>query len=221
MNAPLTGRFKGRFITLEGGEGAGKSTLARALAERFERSGQQIVVTREPGGSPDAEILRHVLLSGAARPLGPFAEALLFAAARLDHVESAIRPALAKGAIVISDRFFDSTRAYQGALGGVEPAVLNALERLAVHRTRPDLTLILDLDPSIGHERLTRRGATRDRFEAEDAAFHARLRRAYLDIARTNSDRCVVLDASQPPDKLADAAWRVVLEHLTLPQVEA
>lgn len=221
MNAPLTGRFKGRFITLEGGEGAGKSTLARALAERFERSGQQVVVTREPGGSPDAEILRHVLLSGAARPLGPFAEALLFAAARLDHVETTIRPALARGAIVISDRFFDSARAYQGALGGVEPAVLNALDRIAVRKTRPDLTLILDLDPTIGQERLAKRGAARDRFEAEDAAFHAKLRRAYLDIARIHADRCVVVDASMAPGKLADVAWRVVLEHFSLPQVEA
>jgi dTMP kinase len=208
------GSGQGRFITLEGGEGAGKSTLARALKERFEAMGSSVVLTREPGGSPGAEILRHVLLSGAAAPLGPFAEAILFAAARDDHLESTIRPALARGDIVISDRFADSTRAYQGAGGGVEPPVLDALERIVVGRTRPDLTLVLDIDADAGLSRARRRTGEVDRFETEDIAFHQRLRQAFLDIARRHPERCVVIDARRAPEEVATAAWSAIRDRL-------
>ena len=199
-------RPPGRFVTLEGGEGAGKSTLAQALAARLASSGREIVLTREPGGSPGAEMVRHVLLSGAAEPLGPFAESLLFAAARDDHLETRIRPALARGAVVLCDRFADSTRAYQGAVGGVEPAVVQALERVIVGRTRPDVTLILDVPARVALERVAGRSVGPDRFERESPEFHARLREAFLSIARAEPERCVVIDANRPPSEVLDAA---------------
>lgn len=206
----------GRFVTLEGGEGAGKSTLARALAGRLEKAGQRVVLTREPGGSPSAEVLRHVLLSGGAAPLGPFAEAVLFASARDDHLEHTIRPALGRGAVVICDRFADSTRAYQGALGGVEPQVIEAMERIVVGRTRPDLTFVIDLDPSVGMSRVGRRAEALDRFEQEGEDFHQKLRRAFLDIARRDPGRCVVLDGARSAQEVETAAWQVLRERFGL-----
>jgi dTMP kinase len=199
-----------RFLTLEGGEGAGKSTLAAALETRFAVLGQQVLRTREPGGSPGAEVLRHVLLSGAVKPMGPVAEALLFAAAREDHVRTLIRPALASGTVVICDRFADSTRAYQGAGGGVEPGIVDALERIAVGPTRPDLTFILDIDPREGLARVARRAGAADRFETEDLTFHDRLRAAFRAIAARDPARCVVLDASRPAEVIASSAWRAI-----------
>jgi dTMP kinase len=203
----------GRFVTLEGGEGAGKTTLGRALVKRLENAGFRVLLTREPGGAPAAEALRHVLLSGAAAPLGPFAEAVLFAAARDDHLESTIRPALSRGAFVICDRFADSTRAYQGALGGVEPGVIDAMERVVVGRTKPDLTFVLDADPSIGMARIADRAGGPDRFEKEGADFHQKLRRAFLDIARREPQRCVVLDGARRPEDVERAAWQVLRER--------
>lgn len=150
----------GSFITFEGGEGAGKSTQIRRLAAHLRaRSGRPVLTTREPGGSVKAETIREALLSGLAKPYGPFAEALLFSAARIDHLDTRIRPALARGEIVLCDRFADSTRAYQGAAGGLDPAVLSALERVVVGPTRPDLTLILDCDPELGLARARARQA--------------------------------------------------------------
>src|ERR1700758_2915134 len=170
--------MRGRFITFEGGEGTGKSTQAASLAERLRSMGIGVVLTREPGGSPGAEIIRHVILSGAAKPLGPDAEAILFAAARDDHITTTIEPALAGGRWVISDRFADSTRVYQGALGHVDPLLLGGLHRITVGKLRPDLTFILDLPPEVGLERArARRGEQNaDRFEAESLEFHEKLR---------------------------------------------
>ncbi|SEF88123.1 dTMP kinase [Bosea lathyri] len=211
----------GHFITLEGGEGAGKSTLARALAERLEGSGINVVVTREPGGSPKAEAIRQTILSGQIKEHGPFVEALMFSAARIDHIDRLIRPALARGDWVICDRFIDSTRAYQGELGSIDPGLLAELERVTIEGLLPDLTLILDLDPKIGLARAARRrapGETRDRFESEALAFHSKLRQAYLGIAQSEPERCVVIDATQTPAALAEAAWLALRERLPIPQ---
>jgi dTMP kinase len=212
MSAP-----RGRFITLEGGEGVGKSTQAQLLADRLERLGVSVVVTREPGGSPGAEALRDVILSGKAAPFGPAGEALLFSAARIDHIDHTIAPALARGAWVISDRFADSTKAYQGAAGKLDPSLIASLERVAIGDVRPDLTLMLDLPVEKGLARAAaRRGATAtaDRFEREGAAFHQTLREAFLDIARAEPQRCAVIDADKPTQEVAQAIWLCVRERL-------
>lgn len=213
--------MSGRFITLEGGEGAGKSTLARGLAGRLEAAGLGVVVTREPGGSPKAEAIRETILSGRVKEHGPFVEALMFSAARIDHIDRLIRPALARGDWVVCDRFIDSTRVYQGALGDIEPGLLAELERVTIDGLMPELTLMLDLDPEIGLARAARRrapGEGRDRFEGEALAFHRKLRQAYLAIAAGEPGRCVVLDATQPPATLEEVAWAALRERLSLPQ---
>jgi dTMP kinase len=208
---------RGRFITLEGGEGAGKSTQARLLAQRLKPMGISVIVTREPGGSPGAEALREVILSGKAAPFGPAGEAILFSAARIDHIDHTIAPALARGAWVISDRFADSTRAYQGAAGKLDPALIASLERVAVGEARPDLTLVLDLPAEKGLARAAaRRGgeAAADRFEREGLAFHETLRQAFLDIARAEPARCAVIDADRPLEEVAEAIWACARERL-------
>ncbi len=176
--------------------------------------GRFIVATREPGGTPKAEALRKMLLSGRIAPLGPLAEAAAFAAARADHVAQLIAPALARGAFVLCDRFTDSTRAYQGARGGVDAQTLSLLEMAAVGDARPDLTLILDLPHEEGMARAAARrqrtGLRADRFEAEDAAFHEALRRAFLDIAEQEPERCCVIDARQPIDETTRAIRQLV-----------
>jgi dTMP kinase len=210
----------GKFISFEGGEGAGKTTQADLLRRRLRESGVDAVLTREPGGSPRAEEIRKVLLSGEAKQFGPLGEALLFYVARDSHLELTIRPALARGNWVISDRFFDSTRAYQGAAGGVPISALNALERIVVGQTRPDLTLILDLPPEDGLCRVKTRseagGAQADRFETMNLTFHTNLRREFLDIAEAEPWRCALIDARRPPDDVAIAVWRVVRERLAV-----
>lgn len=177
-----------------------------------------MVTTREPGGSPKAEAIRAALLAGLAKPYGPFAEALLFSAARIDHLDTLIRPALARGETVLCDRFSDSTRAYQGAAGGLEPELLASLERVVVGPTRPDLTLILDLDPAIGLARARSRAAastdTPDRFEAEALDFHARLRAAFRAIATEEPGRCAVIDAGASPDAVEAAILAAVTARL-------
>ncbi len=195
----------GLFITFEGGEGVGKSTqislLRRVLIER----GEKVYATREPGGSPGAEAVRHVLLSGAAEPFGGELEAILFSAARADHVDTVIRPRLAAGIIVLCDRFIDSTRVYQGATGSVPMDLLRRLERIACGDCWPDLTIVLDLSPRIGLERAAARrsgGETPDRFEKEGLALQRKRRRAFLDIAKAEPERCVVVKASAPPGKV-------------------
>lgn len=210
---------RGAFITFEGGEGAGKSTqIARLAATLRARSGRAVCVTREPGGSARAEEIRAALLDGVAKPYGPFAEALLFCAARIDHLDRLIRPALRRGETVLCDRFIDSTRAYQGAAGGLDAGVVAALERVVVGPTRPDLTLILDLPPETGLGRAAERGAGTgqgaDRFEAESLDFHTRLREAFLAIARAEPARCAVIDASQDPDSVEAAIRGVVTARL-------
>jgi dTMP kinase len=207
----------GRFITFEGGEGSGKSTQVKRLAERLRLHGYEVVETREPGGSPGAEAIRHLLLAGVAKPLGTEAEAMLFAAARDDHMTSTIRPALQRGAWVISDRFIDSTRVYQGALGNVDPRLIRSLERLVVGPDVPDLTLVLDLDPNIGLTRVNTRGDATNRFEDENFEFHKQLRAAYRDVAEQEPDRCVLIDADANQDVVAVRVWMAVSERLLRP----
>ncbi|AMJ60152.1 dTMP kinase [Bosea sp. PAMC 26642] len=206
-------------MTLEGGEGAGKSTLARVLAQRLAKQGVKVELTREPGGSPRAEAIRETILSGAVKPHGPFVEALMFSAARIDHIDRLIRPALARGDWVICDRFIDSTRAYQGVLGNIDKGLLAELERVTIDGLVPDLTFILDLPPEIGLARAARRrapGEVSDRFESEALAFHRTLRQAYLAIAADEPGRCVILDAAQPPEALADDAWGALRQRLPM-----
>lgn len=197
---------RGLFITFEGGEGAGKSSQMIGLAQLLRSEGHDVLMTREPGGSPGAEAVRHVLLSGAAESLGPSMEAILFAAARSDHVEQIIRPAVRSGAIVLCDRFMDSTRVYQGVTGNLEPDFIASLEKVTVNGMIPDLTIILDLDPVVGLARATaRRGQeVPDRFEKETLEIHRRRRQGFLDIAAAEPERCVVVDASRAPRKVAD-----------------
>ena len=204
--------MRGKFITFEGGEGTGKSTQAAMLALRLESLGLRVLLTREPGGSPGAEIIRHVLLSGAAKPFGPEAEAMLFAAARDDHIRCTILPALEAGQWVICDRFADSTRVYQGALGEVDQRLIKALERVSLGDVYPDLTLILDVPAALGLKRAARRrgGANPDRFEAETIDFHDKLRQAYLALAAAEPERCVVVDTAAPKEKVARQVWKAV-----------
>lgn len=197
-------RPRGRFITLEGGEGSGKSTQARRLADRLRGKGHDVVLTREPGGSPAAEAIRGLLLDGTVAPFGPAAEALLFAVARADHIKRTIRPALAAGRWVVSDRFIDSTRAYQGA-AGVPSAEIDRLEAIAIGEDRPDLTLILDLPADLGLQRAHSRGADVDRYEADGLAVHEARRHAFRAIAAAEPARCVIVDASGDEDSVAAA----------------
>jgi len=214
---------RGRFITFEGGEGSGKSTQIRKLAERLEAAHVATLVTREPGGTPGAEALRHVVLSGMGKLIGAELESLLFAAARDDHVHRVIAPALAAGTWVLCDRFADSTRVYQGMLGDVDPRLIDALERVTIGDLKPDLTLVLDLPADVGLSRAAARRGTgaADRFEAEGALFHERLRQAYLQIARDNPERCVVIDATGAPNDVADRIWTTVRERLAPPSERA
>jgi dTMP kinase len=200
---------RGRFITFEGGEGSGKSTHIRLLAERLNAAKLRAIVTREPGGSPGAEIMRHLVLSGMGKLLGPDAETLLFVAARDDHVRTVIKPALSQGIWVLCDRFSDSTRAYQGSLGKVAPAVLDAMERVTIGDLKPDLTIILDVPVEVGMQRAAkRRGAgAPDRFEAEDIKFHQDLREAYRQIAANEPERCVLIDANADASAVAANIW--------------
>ncbi|MCO5157144.1 MAG: dTMP kinase [Aquamicrobium sp.] len=203
---------RGIFITFEGGEGAGKSTQIARLATSLREMGHEVVVTREPGGSPGAEAVRHVILSGAAEPFGPAMEAILFAAARADHIDQVIRPAVARGAIVLCDRFVDSSRVYQGVTGNLEPAFMQALETVTVAGMMPDLTVVLDLDPEEGMRRAAKRRGDEaaDRFEKEALAIHRRRREAFLEIARAEPGRCVVIDAARAPAKVATAIVKAV-----------
>lgn len=208
---------RGLFITFEGGEGSGKSTQIKLLADAFRKTGKDVLVTREPGGPAGAEAVRHVLLSGAAEPLGPEMEAILFSAARSDNVEQVVRPALESGTIVLSDRFFDSTRVYQGATGGVDMDFLHALERAACEDCWPNLTIILDLDPAEGMKRAaSRRKADQaaDRFEKEELALQETRRQAYLDIAEEEPERCLVIDAGASATQVHKAIVEAVNKRL-------
>jgi dTMP kinase len=208
--------MRGKFITFEGGEGTGKSTQAATLAHKLESIGLGVLTTREPGGSPGAEIIRHVLLSGAVKPLGADAEAMLFAAAREDHVRFAIEPALASGKWVVCDRFADSTRVYQGTLGSVDHRVIKGLERVTIGNLSPDLTIVLDTPVEIAMERsaLRRGNAEADRFEGEGLEFHTKLRDAFLALAQAEPNRCVVIDTHWPRQQVAKMIWDTVQTKL-------
>lgn len=208
-----------RFITFEGGEGVGKSTQVKRLLVRLGRTSIPAIRTREPGGTPRAEAIRAFILQGRSESWGPGAEAVLFAAARLDHVNQLIAPNLAEGKWVISDRFHDSTRAYQGLTGGVDDMLIRGLEELALNGHKPDLTIILDMDPAIAFRRVEEReiegalAATGDRFEKEDLEWHRRLREAFLAIAENNRDRCVVIPANQSEDALEQEIWDTLVRR--------
>jgi len=207
----------GQFITFEGGEGAGKTTQIARLKQRLEEFGKTICLTREPGGSPGAEKIREMLLSGAARKLGPRGEAMLFAAARADHVDSVIAPALVRGDWVICDRFADSTRVYQGE-AGVDTETLDLLETVAVAGTRPDLTILIDIPADIGLGRVSSRSKTDDsggpdRFETDTIYTHERRRSLFLDLAKQQPERFVVVDGRHDPDHVAGEIWWAVHRH--------
>ncbi len=214
-------RRQARFITFEGGEGVGKSTQVRRLLDRLGQLEIDAVRTREPGGTPKAEAIRSFILQGRSEAWGAGSEAVLFAAARLDHVSQLIAPNLQRGTWVVSDRFCDSTRAYQGLTGGVDDRLIDALETLALDGHTPDLTIVLDMDPVQAFRRVEQRDLedglqlTGDRFEKEELDWHQRLRQNFLDIARSNPDRCVVMSAEQDEEALADAIWTVVSERFS------
>lgn len=214
-----------RFITFEGGEGVGKSTQVKRLLVRLNRGNIEAVRTREPGGTPKAEAIRAFILQGRSEAWGPGAEAILFAAARLDHVNQLIAPSLDSGKWVISDRFHDSTRAYQGLTGGVDDKLIQALETLALNGHQPDVTIVLDMDPEAAFGRVNGReleqalAETGDRFEKENLDWHRRLREAFLAIARANPERCVVLPAAQNEDALEQEVWDTLVRRF--PELEA
>lgn len=207
---------RGRFITFEGGEGAGKSTQLKRLGARLQDLGHEVVATREPGGSPGAESIRELVLNGAADRWSPTTETLLMYAARRDHVERVIRPALARGAWVVCDRFADSTRAYQGAAGGTNPTLIAALEDFILEQTRPDLTLIFDFPPNIGLERALARPGAEARFESKGMAFHERLRAGFLAIAAAEPERCALIHAEGSIEEVEAQVWSAVEARLAV-----
>jgi dTMP kinase len=212
-----------RFVTFEGGEGAGKSTQVARLRGLLQGAGITAIATREPGGSPFAERVRDVILAPTTPPHVALAETLLFAAARADHIDVTIRPALRRGQWVLCDRFTDSTRVYQGTAAGVSVDTIIALEDLVLDDCRPDLTIILDVPPEIGLERARTRAAERvgcaeaavtDPYEARDLSFHESLRTGFLDIARSEPDRCVLVDGTKPEEAIATEIWDLVCARL-------
>jgi dTMP kinase len=210
---------RARFITFEGGEGVGKSTQVKRLIANLSRESVQAIRTREPGGTPKAEAIRSLILQGHSESWGAGAEAVLFASARLDHVNNLIAPNLASGIWVICDRFHDSTRAYQGLTGGVDEKLIRALEELALNGHKPDLTIVLDMDPHAAFERVAQRAIEEgmpgsvDRFEKEDLDWHRRLREAFLAIAASNPERCVVIPAAQTEDALEQEIWDLIVRR--------
>ncbi len=211
---------KARFLTFEGGEGAGKSTQIRLLANWLEAQGVEVLLTREPGGSPGAELIRDLLLKGAVDRWLPISEALMLAAARADHIERTIKPALEAGKWVLCDRFYDSSVAYQGAGRGVGIEEVQHIQEIAFGDMRPDLTLILDLPVEIGLKRaLAREGAKsdmEDRFERMERSFHETLRQAFLSIAEREPERCVVLDADQAIERLQENLRTIIMDKALL-----
>lgn len=211
----------GRFITFEGGEGAGKSTQVRLLAEKLRSIGREVVVTREPGGTPFAEQVRGLILAPDVAEHTPLSEALLFYAARADHIDKVIRPALERGGDVVCDRFSDSTRIYQTVAGTLPLEQFQMLEDVVVAATRPVLTIILDLPAVEGLSRTVARrqqksggadaAARADRFEARDLNFHETLRQGFLDLARAEPQRCVVINAAQAVEVVASDIWQEIV----------
>jgi dTMP kinase len=205
-----------RFITLEGGEGAGKTTQAKRLAEALKRRGIDCITTREPGGAPGAEEIRKLIVHGEPRRWDALTETMLIFAARADHVAHTIKPALADKKWVICDRFTDSTFAYQGAGRGLARETIRRLNAIVLHDFHPNLTLILDLPAELGLARTAKRARGATRFEKFDAAFHERLRQSFLAIARRERDRCAVIDATADAATVADAIWKAVAKRFKL-----
>jgi len=195
---------RGRFITLEGGEGAGKSTQLATLAEALKRARVPVRTTREPGGVASAEKIRALLVAGEVADWRPLTEVLLHYAARLEHVDRVIRPALAAGEWVLCDRFADSTMAYQGYGFALERTTITGIHRLVLGEFQPDLTLVLDVPVEVGLKRSAARAADATRYEKFDRAFHERVRQGYLEIAAQNPGRCLVFDARRPAERLAN-----------------
>ena len=211
----------GKFITLEGGEGAGKSTQAKRLAQRLEDSGLEVVTTREPGGAPSAELIRSLLVEGEPGRWQPTTETLLHFAARHEHLQVTVLPALKRGAWVISDRFADSTMAYQGYGLGLGREMIETLYDVAVGSFKPHLTLILDLPVDVGLARAKARmgagvSAAEDRYERMERAFHCRLRDAFLEIAKSEPERCRVVDATGDVDAVTTAIWAATSDQFKL-----
>lgn len=209
---------RGLFITLEGGEGTGKTTQIARLADALRADGREVITTREPGGTPEAEKIRHLLVHREGGDWTPMAECLLLFAGRQMHVETLIKPAMARGAIVISDRFADSTRAYQGYGHNMDLGVIEQINTLSLGDFRPDLTFVFDIDVKEGlgrsGRRLSAENSAEDRFEQLDIAFHERMRQGYLAIARNEPKRCVVIDAAVPMDTIAAQLIQNVREQL-------
>jgi dTMP kinase len=207
---------RGRFITLEGGEGAGKSTQAKRLAKALEARGIFVCVTREPGGSPGAEEIRKLLVEGAVGRWDALTETLLLFAARADHLGHIIRPALAAGQWVICDRFTDSTFAYQGAGRRLDETTIAAVDKVTTANFKPDLTLILDVPVETGLSRAGARGSHEARFERFDHGFHERLREYFRALANGEPARCVLVDGSTSPDAVARSIWETVSKRFGL-----
>ena len=209
---------RGCFITLEGGEGTGKSTLLGALRGRLETAGKTVVQTREPGGTELAETIRNLVLHPPeGQTWSSMAEALLMNAARTDHLEKKIRPALLRGDWVLCDRFADSTRVYQSVQNGVDAGVLRLLETAVLGDTHPDLTIVLDAPVEQAAGRRASRGGDADTFEQRDRTFHEAVRQAFVNVARSEPERCILLDASRPAEDVAASAWRRIEERLIAP----
>ena len=208
-------RGRGFFLTVEGIDGVGKSTQTRLLAQRLRDTGREVVQTREPGGSVGAEDIRRLLVEGAPGRWSPETEMLLFTAARRDHTERLVRPALERGAVVVCDRYVDSTRAYQGASAAARRVLVDQLHGLAIGLD-PDLTLIFDMDPAAALARARGRveGAAEDRFEQKGLAFQQRLRAEFREIATAEPDRCVLIDAAASPDEVAQQVWAAVARQI-------
>lgn len=210
----------GKFISLEGGEGSGKTTQIRLLKSSLEEKGLDVIMTREPGGTPVAEALREVILKGDPDNMDAKTEALILYAARRNHVEKLIKPALAQGKWVISDRFFDSSVAYQGIAGGVGEANIDQLSRWALGDFAPDLTLLLDIDVTVGLARAGKRMANddnaEDRFEQFGLSFHQTMRTAFLSLQKKSPDRIKLINADQQPEEVAKNIWQTVGNHFTL-----
>jgi dTMP kinase len=206
---------RGKLISFEGGEGTGKSTQTRLLKSALEARGKRVVLTREPGGSPGAEDIRKLVVEGEPQRWTPLSEALLFIAARADHVGRVIEPALARGEWVVSDRFSDSTYVYQGVARGLGIEKVRRLHEAALGSFGPDLTIVLDVDPAEGLKRAGERGPGNEtRFERFDEEFHRKLRVAFRDIAKAEPKRCVLIDTARPPDVVAADVWRAVEDRL-------
>ncbi|WP_120501425.1 dTMP kinase [Roseovarius sp. EL26] len=205
---------QGRFLSFEGVDGSGKSTQARLLAERLKDDGHDVVFTREPGGSPGAEEIRKLVLEGDADRWSPETELLLFTAARRDHLERVILPALAEGKVVISDRYVDSTRIYQGVSRGDLRTQVDQLHTLMIGR-ETDMTLLIDMDPEIGLSRAFARGGTEERFEAMGQSMQQKMRQGFLELAAADPGRIKVINGNQPIEAVADDV-RAVVDNLLI-----